>query len=432
MWFSVTTLLLLAVLATAQNKLINEPKVFCYYNGKDTIREEWLLEALPFCTHLIYGYAAIDPYNSCLVPVDDMFDCDHGRGHYRGIISLKEQFPGLKILLSIGFHKDWNEPLEKYLTVLETHYTRSQFVNSAYALLRKYGFDGLDLAWQFPQSAPKPSQEEVQVWWLKYKKIFTRESIPDPKADEHKEEFTALVRDLEYTFRAKNLELGLTVLPHVNTTAYLDVPLLIDNLNYVHLAAFDQQTPLRNPKEGDYAAPIYEPEGRVAGNSIEAKVNYWLANQTPSNKIILGIPTYGRAWRLSENSNTTGIPPIKTDGAYMPQFFSDSNGRFRWPDICAMLPSAANPNATFTKVDQDSATTGRFGVYGFQKPNHQGNGKPGIWMSYEDPESTSNKAAYAKAKGLGGVAIFDLYNDDFAGRCNGLLFPILKAASQRS
>lgn len=48
-----------------------------------------------------------------------------------------------------------------------------------------------------------------------------------------------------------------------------------------------------------------------------------------------------------------------------------------------------------------------------------------------DPDTAGNKAAYAKAKGLGGVAIYDLSLDDFRGICTGDKFPIVRGAKYK-
>lgn len=69
------------------------------------------------------------------------------------------------------------------------------------------------------------------------------------------------------------------------------------------------------------------------------------------------------------------------------------------------------------------------GTYAFHLPDSEG--EHGIWTGYEDPDTAGNKAAYAKAKGLGGVAIVDLALDDFRGLCNGDKYPILRAAKFR-
>lgn len=52
-------------------------------------------------------------------------------------------------------------------------------------------------------------------------------------------------------------------------------------------------------------------------------------------------------------------------------------------------------------------------------------------MSFEDPDTAGSKASYAKAKGLGGIAIIDLSLDDFRGLCTGDKYPLLRAAKYR-
>lgn len=50
-------------------------------------------------------------------------------------------------------------------------------------------------------------------------------------------------------------------------------------------------------------------------------------------------------------------------------------------------------------------------------------------MAYESPESAANKAAYAKSKGLTGIAVDDLTLDDFQGTCNRHKYSILRTAA---
>lgn len=50
---------------------------------------------------------------------------------------------------------------------------------------------------------------------------------------------------------------------------YYDARLLAPNIEAVHLFAFDQKTPERNPKEADYPAPIYGSYGRVVDDNVD-------------------------------------------------------------------------------------------------------------------------------------------------------------------
>lgn len=55
-------------------------------------------------------------------------------------------------------------------------------------------------------------------FWHGLKKKIVGDKIIDEKAAEHKEQFTALVREIKNVFRHDGLLLSLTVLPNVNST----------------------------------------------------------------------------------------------------------------------------------------------------------------------------------------------------------------------
>lgn len=72
--------------------------------------------------------------------------------------------------------------------------------------------------------------------------------------DEHKEEFTALIRELKNSFRPDGYQLSVTINPNVNNSLYLDVAATVHNFDWINLAVFDVQTPERNKKEVDFPA----------------------------------------------------------------------------------------------------------------------------------------------------------------------------------
>lgn len=81
-------------------------------------------------------------------------------------------------------------------------------------------------------------------------------------------------------------------------------------VDFVILSPFDFYTPERNPKEADFFAPLYPLSERDPELCADAQVNWWISNRVPATKIILGIPTYGRAWELDSDSGLTGVPPL--------------------------------------------------------------------------------------------------------------------------
>lgn len=99
-------------------------------------------------------------------------------------------------------------------------------------------------------------------------------------------------------------------MPNGNTSLFFDVPALSGQADFITLAAFDYQTWERNPNEADYPAPIYSLPDRIPESNVDYQVNLWLQLGAPAYKIVVGIPTHGRTWKLSKDSTKSGTPPI--------------------------------------------------------------------------------------------------------------------------
>lgn len=70
---------------------------------------------------------------------------------------------------------------------------------------------------------------------------------------------------------------------------YYDARVLSPHIDAVHLFAFDQKTPERNPKEADFPAPIYDSYGRVPDDNVDAPTRYNLKKNLSSLWFIVNI-----------------------------------------------------------------------------------------------------------------------------------------------
>lgn len=214
----------LIVAVAAANQATGVKKVVCYYDSRSYVRDSQarmlptdLEPALPFCTHLVYGYASIQADTFKMIPLNENLDVDSSHYNYRSITNMKAKFPQLKVLLSLGGDADV-EDSAKYNLLLESPQARTAFVNSGVLLADQHGFDGIDLAWQFPRVKPKKIRGGWGTFWHGVKKTFGTTPVDDKEA-EHREGFTALVRDLKAALALKpNKELSITVLPNVNAS----------------------------------------------------------------------------------------------------------------------------------------------------------------------------------------------------------------------
>lgn len=94
-------------------------------------------------THLFYATVAIDhhTYKVTLTAVDEKLMND---------FTSKAQKAGVKCLLSIG--EDTDEGQVALSNMIRTPDDRKKFIDSSIDVAQKYGFDGLDLFWKYPDT----------------------------------------------------------------------------------------------------------------------------------------------------------------------------------------------------------------------------------------------------------------------------------------
>lgn len=98
-----------------------------------------------------------------------------------------------------------------------------------------------------------------------------------------------------------------------------------------------------------------------------------LNNGFSGNKLILGIPTYGRAWKLDEDSGLTGVPPLSTDGAAEPGPYTNEAGLLSYPEICNKIANQKEIQAGYLgKLRKVNDPTKRYGksLQGTQRKNN--------------------------------------------------------------
>lgn len=125
--------------------------------------------------------------------------------------------------------------------------------------------------------------------------------------------------------------------------------------------------------------------------NIEAIVRYWLANGCPREKLILGIPTYGRTFTLG-NAVNNGVGAFAIGPGSIGSFISEPG----------FLP--------FNEICYNAGGWTRFWESQQKVPYAVKNNQ---WVGYDDLESVAIKLNYILANDLGGAMFWSLETDDF-------------------
>ena len=114
----------------------------------------------PFlCTHLVYAFAKINFYK---VQIEGLEWNDEStlkrKGNFEKFNDLKVENPQLKTLVSIGGAKLGSHSFNEIVSPGK----RWVFIENAIEALRKWGFDGLDVDWEFPGLTERGTDEETR------------------------------------------------------------------------------------------------------------------------------------------------------------------------------------------------------------------------------------------------------------------------------
>lgn len=140
---------------------------------------------------------------------------------------------GKKVLVAIG---GWNDSAgDKYSKLVNNPAARRKFITHVIQFIEKYGFDGLDLDWEYPV-----------CWQVDCNK--------GPKSD--KEGFSALVRELSAEFKPRGLLLSSAVSPNKRVIAEgYDVPVIAEHLDWIAVMTYDYHG--QWDKKTGHNAPFY-------------------------------------------------------------------------------------------------------------------------------------------------------------------------------
>ncbi|XP_017764773.1 PREDICTED: uncharacterized protein LOC108554119 [Eufriesea mexicana] len=394
---TVSLLLCLSILLATIHNGNAERKIVCYYTSWSIYRPGTAKfspqNINPYlCTHLIYAFGGFTKDNA-LKPFDKYQDIE--KGGYAKFNGLKTYNKNLKTLLAIG---GWNEGSSRFSPMFADPDRRREFVKNTIKFLRKNHFDGLDLDWEYPASREggKPRDKDNYASLVQeLREEFERESSKTGRP--------RLLVSLAMPAGIEHIEKG------------YDIPRLNEYLDFINLLSYDYHSSY-DPAVNHHA-PLYplEEDNEYSYDTeltIDYTVNYLLKNGATPEKLVLGIPTYGRTYTLfNQDATDLGSP---ADGPGTKGDATGEKGYLAYYEICENLEQSDD----WEVVQPNPKAMGPYAYKGDQ------------WVGYDDVEMVRLKAKYANEKKLGGIMFWTIDNDDFRGKCHGRPYPLIETAKE--
>ncbi|WP_394842731.1 glycoside hydrolase family 18 protein [Pendulispora brunnea] len=324
-------------------------------------------------------YSDYDKYYDAAGSVDgvsDTWDTGALRGNFNQLKKLKKKYPNIKVLISLG---GWSWSSGFSDAALPAN--RSAFVKSCVDLYIKDSrwaglFDGIDVDWEYPGACGNTCNFRP----------------------EDTQNFTALLAEFRSQLNAAKAGSLLTIAAPAgpDKISKIQVGSIHQYLDFINLMTYDFHGAWETTT--NFHSALYNSASnpsKALKFSTDEAVSLWLNGGTPSNKLVVGIPFYGRGW--------TGVT-------------NASNGVYQ--------KATGAAQGTYEQGIDDYKVLKNKGFQGYYHPDTKAywifNGSE-FW-SYDTPTSIGTKTSYIKSKSLGGGMFWELSGDTSNGELVSAVF----------
>ncbi len=282
--------------------------------------------------------------------------------NFRILNGLKEINPDLKILISIGGWS-WSG---NFSDAVLTPESRSTFAKTSVEIVGDYDLDGVDIDWEYPGQIGNNNvfrPEDGRNYTLMFEAL--------------RKELNALT-----IVTGKDYELTTAVGASASYIENTEMDRAVKYLDYVNLMTYDFYT------SGDSAghhSNLYPPEDYDKDASAHKSVQLFLEAGIPAEKLVMGVPFYGRSW-IMESAEKHGINmPVA--------------GRARGGGYTFIKDSLVNQKGMVRYWDENAKAP-----YLFNSDTYQ-------LVTYDDEESVRIKCEYVLENGLAGMMFWQYASD---------------------
>lgn len=327
-------------------------------------------------THLNYAFGVLDKDANGVwnVKVNDPHAAFVvGGGALPGIISAAEG-EGVDVLASFG---GWNNSQDgQFEAATATPKKAEHLAQSMVDFMTEYGFDGVDVDWEYPTTEQSAKQFTTLIKSLR-------------------EKLTALGKENDEYY-----QLSAAVSTNHKMMGYINPRETSKLLDTVNVMSYDFNGAF-NPETG-HNAPLYanklDKDQKL--NTAAAMDEYHRVYGVAKSKLLVGVPYYGRGWGgVKGNEIAAGLPGLFDAGTATVQGKWDDEGEF----------TGTNPYSLLAQIEQDPG----FVKYrdGESRVPYLFNQSTGVFYTYDDPASVQQKVDFILDEGYGGAIVWDISGD---------------------
>ncbi|MCV9934571.1 T9SS-translocated chitinase ChiA [Flavobacterium sp. LS1R47] len=405
-------------------------------------------------THLNYSFYGTTfdparPENTKLKCLDSYADFEHMeggipwdapvKGNFYDLMKLKQKYPHLKVLISVG---GWTKG-QDLSPISASPIARAALAADMANFLVTYPFiDGFDIDWEYPLSGGTDGTE-----------VINGAPIPPQKySPDDNKNLVYLLKAMRQAMPNKLItiaagnnvrKVGAQYLGPNNRAQYGMTEDISTYCDYITYFGYDLGGNWYD--KTSYNAPLY-PSGNTNDplyNATQSESLDELTNQYlnvigfPANKLVMGLPFYGKKFDNVATNSTNGLfvaaPRYIVSGCTNPQ---NPTGTWDGPaaceksgsiEICDLVGNPVTNSHPYldpnTMLVTSTATAAGWVRYwdNTTKVPYLYNAALRQFISYEDKQSIDLKAQYIKTKNLGGGMIWELSQDTRGAIPNALL-----------
>ena len=321
-------------------------------------------------THMNFAFSFFDPSSFEITPMDA-----NGASLYSRFTALKSKKPSLQAWISVGgwSFTDPGPTQTAFSDMASTSDNRKKFISGLIKFMDTYGFDGVDLDWEYPGADDRGGKSQDTA------------------------NYVSLAAELKAAFGSK-YGISMTLPTSYWYLQHFDLPGIQKSVDWFNLMAYDLHGIW--DAQSKFVGPYIAPHTNITEIDLGLDL-LWRSGVTP-DKVVLGQGWYGRSFTLKDPSCNTPSGVCEFTGGANAGPCSNAAGILDLEEI----------NDIISKNNLKPVHDDKAAVKWITWDSNQ-------WVSYDDDDTFKQKEVFANSRCLGGLMVWAMDQVDQT-KSNGL------------